>query len=370
MKISKIELFKSYLLKLTGGYRGGISKRDVQSDKPVYKLSSNENLLGSSPMALAAMRKAMIGINEYPDPTDFKLREALSRFYDHTIDSTQFITGNSGVSLLQLIVNAFLGEGLECICSTPAFTPYNSFPSMVGAKVVDVPLKAESFALDLDGIVAAVNENTRLIWLCSPNNPTGTHIPVQQVEQLLSKLPEYVVVIYDEVYYQYVNAQDYSTAVPFVLKGKNVIGVNSFSKAYGLAGLRIGYAYSTPEIATYVNKLKRPFQINSLSYEAAIAALEDEQFIQDTVKVVNEGKAYLYPELDDLNLKYWPSQANFILVKPPMSSKQFHDALIKEGIMVRPAEGFGLEGYVRITIGTRDANRALVSALKVVLGKK
>jgi histidinol-phosphate aminotransferase len=361
-----ISPFKSYLLSEVEGYKGGKSRADAAQDRPVYKLSSNENMLGASPKAMAAVHANLHQLNEYPDNSDDRLRQALSDFHPG-LEPDQFITDNSGVGIIQLIVNAFLGEGLECIFSNPCFIPYHSFPPKMGAKVIDVPLMGDNFELDVDGILAAINERTRLIWLCSPNNPTGTHIAKDKLEQLIDEVPDHVVIIYDEVYYQFATAPDFITALPYVKAGKQVIGINSFSKAYGLAGLRIGYAYSTSKIARYVSNMRRPFLINTLSMEAAIAALQDDAFIQQTVAVINEGKAYLYPELDKLGVKYWKSQANFILMKPPMNEGKFEDLMLAQGIMIRPATSFGAPGCVRITIGTNEANHALVRALSVVL---
>ncbi len=364
-----ISPFKPYLQNEIDGYKGGPSADSIKIDKPLYKLSSNENPLGASPKAVAAIQAHLQKLHVYPDPSDERFRKALSHFYDYQLSADQFITDNSGVGIIQLIVNAFLGEGLECIFSNAAFIPYSSFPKKVGAKAIDIPLIGNQFELDVKGILNAITDKTRLIWLCSPNNPTGTHIPKAQVDALLEEVPEHVVVIYDEVYYQFATADDYTRGLPYVFAGKNVIAINSFSKAYGLAGLRVGYAYSTTEIAKYVSRLRRPFLINTLSLEAAIAALDDDAFIQKTVQVVNEGKTYLYPELDKIGIKYWKSQANFILLNPPMSEIEFRDRILQEGIMVRPATSFGAPGCVRVTIGTAAANRAFIAGLKVVLGK-
>ncbi len=360
-------LFKKYILDIKGRYKGGISKDDVVSDKPVYKLSSNENMLGSSPKAIEAMTKMMGSLNEYPSPTDQKFREALSDYYGH-LTPDQFITGNSGVALIQLIVNAFIKEDLECIYSSPTFSPYRSFPHLVGGKGVDVPLLSD-FKINVKGILDAINDKTRLIWICSPNNPTGTYVSGGDFETIVNNVPDHVVVIYDEVYYQYVTAQDYKRAIPFVMDGKRVIGLNSFSKAYGLAGLRVGYAYSTEEIAKYVSKLRRPFHVNTLSQTAAIAALNDEDFISRTVDLVDRGKAFLYPELNALGVDYVQSQSNFFFMKPAMDPIQFTQLMQAEGIMIRPAKGFGAPDHVRITIGTAEANAAMIEGMKIVLGK-
>ena len=365
----RLSLFKPYLKKTGNSYQGGKSREEVQSDKPVYKLSSNENPLGASPLAMEAIQKHLSNLHEYPDRTDKRLKIALSEFYKGTLAPNQFVTANSGVGIIDLLVYAFLGEGLECIISNPAFAPYVKFPEKVGATFKDIPLEGDQFDLNVAGILDAITDKTRLIWLCSPNNPTGTYIPKQKVRELLEQLPEHVALVYDEVYYQFATASDYSNGVPFVKEGHNVIAINSFSKAYGLAGMRIGYAYSTPEIAPYINQVRRPFLLDTLSLEAALAALQDEQFIQKTVETVNAGKAYLYPELDKLGIKYWKSQANFILIKPEMEEKVFEEKMLEEGIMVRPVAPFGAPGCVRVTIGTQEANEAYIAALQRTVAK-
>lgn len=362
-----ISLFKSYLTVDSPSYKGGKTRDEIAFDGTIYKLSSNENPLGPSPKAIDAMRNNLEGLNEYPDRTDGRLRETLSEFYNNHLTADQFFTANSGVGVIELIVHAFLDEGMECICSNPAFLPYISFPKKVGAIIKDIPLVGDKFELDVDGIINAITDKTRVIWLCSPNNPTGTYLPKGDIDKLLAQVPDHIVVVLDEVYFQFATAEDYTTALPYVLEGKNVIGVNSFSKAYGLAGLRVGYAYSTPEISRYISKLQRPFYINTLALEACMAALSDNDFLEKTVRTVNEGKAFLYPEYEKLGIKYWKSQANFITVKPEMNDKIFEQKMLEHGVMVRPVATFGHPDCVRITIGTQEGNEAVIQAMKAIL---
>ncbi|MEM6802688.1 MAG: histidinol-phosphate transaminase [Bacteroidota bacterium] len=348
-------------------YKGGKGRGDAAPGKKVYKLSSNENLLGSSPKALTAIENYLQSVNEYPDQTDVRYQEALEKFYQGRLKAGQFITANSGVETLELITRAFLSEGQEVIISNPCFLPYQMFTEKEGAKVIDVPLLGEEFELDVEAMLEKVNDKTRLIFITNPNNPTGTYIPKYQIDQLIEGVPDHVVVVFDEVYYQFARKEDYTTALPYVEAGKQVIGVNSFSKAYGLAGLRMGYAYTTPELAKYVQTVRRPFMLNTLCLEAAIAALEDDEFIAETVRLIEEEKAFLYPRLDKIGIKYWKSQANFFLTKPAMDAFEFESKMLAQGIMVRPVASFGAPGCVRITIGTREANEALLKALEVVL---
>lgn len=358
--------FKSFL-QAKPAYKGGKSKAQAGvASKKIYKLSSNENLLGSSPKALVAIQKNISNLNEYPDYNDQAFRLALEKFYNGQLTANQFITTNSGTANIELITRAFLEEGTECIYSNPAFGPYRGFPKKMGATSVDIPLIGPNFHLDVKGILSAINEKTRLVFITNPNNPTGTHLPKAQIDELIEGLPDHVVMIYDEVYYQYADAADYVRALPYVVAGKNVIAINSFSKAYGLAGLRVGYSYSTPEIAQYLQTLRRPFMINSLSMTAAIAALEDDDFIKATVDLIHQEKTYLYAELDKLGMKYWKTQANFILIQPTIADELFVERMLSEGIMVRPSASFGAPNCIRVTIGTHEANLAFITALKKV----
>ena len=368
MTKEKINIFKPYL-DVELQYKGGKPASEIDTGgKPLYKLSSNENILGSSPKALAVIRENIDTLNIYPPNKDTELRVALAKFYGGDMTSEHFMGTPSGSEALEIIIRAFLGEGLEVIVSNPAFMPYIMFSKKQGGKVIDIPLLAPDYALNVDEMLAAVTDKTRLIFLTSPNNPTGSYIPKADLDRLIYGLPDHVVVVYDEVYFQYADAPDFTTALPYVKEGKNVIGLNSFSKAYGLAGMRIGYAYSTPRIIKYISQLYKPFLLNTLAHKAAIAALSDTEFIEKTVKTVHEEKAYLYKELDKLPIKYWKSQGNFILMKPEMNDKEFETKMQGEGVMVRPVAGFGAPDCVRVTIGHRKSSKAFIAGLKVVLG--
>lgn len=358
--------FKSYLNK-PSSYKGGKSLSEVSSDKKIYKLSSNENQFGSSPMAIEAMETSLKTLSLYPDRTDHRLCKALEQFYGSVFSADQFITTNSGVANIEIIMSGFLEEGTECIICNPAFGAYDDFARKFGANVVDVPLVGNDLHLDVDAIFGAINEHTRLIFITSPNNPTGTYIPKDQVDALMSGVPDHVVVVYDEVYFQFADADDYVRGIPYVKEGKNVIGVNSFSKAYGLAALRVGYSYSTPEIARYLRQLQRPFMINAVSMDAAIGALQDHEFISSTVENIHRERDYLYLHFDRLEIDYWKTQANFILIKPTMHIAEFEEKLFRGGIMIRDAGPFGAQDCARITIGTHEANQLLIETIESIL---
>lgn len=367
MTKGKINIFKPYL-NVELQYKGGKPADQIDTGgKPLYKLSSNENILGSSPKALEAIRKNIDSLSIYPQNTDAKLRQALADFYGDGMTPAHFIGTPSGSEAIELIIRGFLGEGLEAIVSNPAFMPYIMFSKKQGGKIIDIPLRADDYSLPVEDILNAVNDNTRLIFLTSPNNPTGTYIPKADLDRLIDNLPDHVIVVYDEVYYQYADAEDFTTALPYVKEGRNVIAINSFSKAYGLAGMRIGYAYSTPEIIAYISQLYKPFFLNTLAHEGAIAALQDNEFINKTVELVQTEKAFLYEELDKLPIKYWKTQGNFILLKPEMDEYTFEEKMQSEGVMVRPVAGFGAPGCVRVTIGHRASSEAFIAGLKKIL---
>jgi len=346
-------------------YKGG--KNIPPSDKKIYKLSSNENPLGASPKAVEAMKAAVDKIDLYPDQTDMRLREALVQDFDGQLSANQFISGNSGSEVIDMILRAFINEGDKVIYSNPCFLPYSVFSRWYGAKQIDVPLLKPNYDLDVEGILKAISERTKIIFLTSPNNPTGTYIPKPVLDDFFNKIPATIVVVLDEVYRHFADADDYSTALPYVLEGHNVIGLNSFSKTYGLAGQRIGYCYTTETIANYIRLIQKPFLLPLTSMEAAIGALNDTDFIAETVKTVLEGRDYLSKAFDELGIHYWPSQANFFIIDPPLPEMEFTDKIMDEGIMVRPVSQFGAPGKVRITIGNQEANEALVKALRKIM---
>jgi histidinol-phosphate aminotransferase len=343
-------------------YKGG--KNIPASTQKIYKLSSNENPLGASPKAIKAAKAVIDTINLYPDQTDIRLREALVKDFDNEVAADQFITGNSGSEVIDMLLRAFINEGDEVIFSNPCFLPYAVFSRWYGAKQIDIPLLSPNYDLDVEGILNAITDKTKVIFLTTPNNPTGTYIPKPILDDFFNRVPKRILVVVDEVYRHFADAKDYVSALHYVKQDYSVIGLNSFSKTYGLAGLRIGYGYTTATIANYLRLIHKPFLMPITSIEAAIGALNDTIFIENTVKTVLEGRAYLSDAFDKLGIRYWPTQANFFIVEPPVPEMEFTDKLMEKGIMVRPVSQFGAPGKVRITIGNKEANQALIKALK------
>ncbi|WP_111708247.1 histidinol-phosphate transaminase [Lutibacter citreus] len=355
-------LFKPYLT-VKNGYKGGRGISQKKEGQKVYKLSSNENPIGTSPFALKAIKNSLSDLHLYPDTTDIRLREALEVYYKQQLLKEQFICAASGSEIIDLIIRAFVREEDEVIISTPCFVPYKMFSCWSGATVVDVPLFENDYSLNVEGILKSVSEKTRIIFLTSPNNPTGSYISKEELEYLLNELPQDVVVVFDEVYWHFANTDDYTTALPYISNYPNLIAINSFSKTYGLASLRVGYAYMNEEVAAYLRQICKPFLITKLSLEGAIASLKDANFIKETIETIHSEKSFLKVEYNKLGIKFYPTQANFYLINPPIPSNEFVQFLAGEGIAVRPVDNFGANGKVRITIGTREANIALIKAL-------
>ncbi len=361
--------YKEHILKSVS-YKGGATRSAKNGDtdqRNIYKLSSNENLLGPSPKAVEAIKNSLHSIFEYQHQKDNALKTALVSHFNNGIKENQYITANSGMEIIDIICRGFLVADNEIIISSPTFKAYKNFAALENAKTVDVPLLAPDFGLDVDGVLKAINDNTRLIFLANPNNPTGAIIPKEKVDYLLDNISEDIVVVYDEVYYHFVEDETFCSAANYIKEKKNVIAIHSFSKAYGLAGIRVGYAFSTPEIAEYLQKISRPFMINAMSTAAAIAALTDIEHIEKTKNLVRTEKEYMYGQFDELGITYWRSQANFILFKPSIDENELVKKFLENGIMVRPCSKFGALDHIRVTIGTHEINEVFFKILKTLL---
>lgn len=361
------QIFKKYIGK--NAYDGGITRGELENQVQVdelFKLSSNENILGPSPMATKAMVESMHQLHEYSFRDDFPILQAISTS-DSRLKTNMLFAANGGSEVIQMICKAFLNPNDECIISTPTFIAYKNYIKNEGALVKDVPLDTTNFTIDVNAILGAITPATRLIFVTNPNNPTGTYTNKEQIDYLVDNLPEHVIMVYDEVYYHFAEAHDFPRAIDYILEGKNVIGIHSFSKSYGLAGIRLGYGFSTQEIAEYIANFKRPFVLNTLTMLAGIAALKDEQHLTDTINLVIQGRNWLYKEFEKLGINYWRSQTNFVYIEPAMNSKELTAALLKKGVMVRPCDAFGSKNGVRITVGDAKANAAFINALNTIL---
>jgi histidinol-phosphate aminotransferase len=322
------------------------------------KVASNENPLGPSPKAVEAIRAAAERVNRYPDGASFRLRQALSRRLG--VGANQLVFGTGADEMLELVAKSFLGPGDEAVYAWPSFAMYPIVVKGMGATPIAVPLNAE-MAHDLPAMAAAVGERTRVVMVCNPNNPTGTSVGAEAFDRFAAALPEGVILVVDEAYFEFVRRDDFPDAFSWVSRRPGTVVLRTFSKIYGLAGLRVGYGVTDAETAGYLERARHPFNVNLLAEAAALAALDDEEHVERTLRTNREGAEYLARELEILGIQIWPTDANFLLAKVGAG---IYDLLLREGVIVRPLAGFGLPEHVRITIGTARENEKLVKALQ------
>ncbi len=335
----------------------------------VIKLASNENPLGPSPLAVAALQQAIGGLNRYPPVGDDDLRAVLAEVIGRGLQPDNFFTGNGASDVLAMLATAFLAPGDECVICRPTFPVYESTARRSGAAVVYADLDPENYSYDVETILAAISGRTRLLYLCSPNNPTGTIITAEQMETLVNNLPEHVLLVADEVYYHFATRPDFPDTLAYVQAGKNVIIVHSFSKAFGLAGLRLGYAIAPAAITGYLARVREPFHLSQLALAAGLAGLRDHGHVEQTVKLMLDGRAWLYEKLTGLDLPVWPSQANFVLFRPPYPAAEVSERLLRRGVIVRPMGQFYLPDHLRVTVGLPEENKRFVAALRESLAE-
>jgi histidinol-phosphate aminotransferase len=322
----------------------------------IVKLASNENPNGPSPKAVAAAKAALENGQLYPDGGCFDLRQKLARKWG--LGADQFVIGNGSNEIIELIGHAFLRPGDEVVMASPSFVVYKLVSLLFGAKPVEVPLR--DWTHDLPAMQRAITSRTRLVFVCSPNNPTGTASRQGELLEFVRSLPEHVVAVFDEAYAEYVEqAPDLR---PLLAEGRKLICLRTFSKIYGLASLRIGYGYSTPDAVALLNRVRQPFNVNAIAQAAAVAALEDEEFAWRCARDNRAGLSQLVSGFGRLSLEYVPSVANFILVKVGNGPAVF-DALQRRGLIVRPVSSYGLQEWVRVTVGTASQNDRLLAAL-------
>ena len=331
--------------------------------KKVIKLASNENPLGPSPKAVSAIKRALTKINRYPEGTCFYLRKRLSKKLK--VKPQNLIFGNGSDELIDIIIKAFSEPDDEIITADTTFLEYKIIAQQNGRRVKAVHLK--DFKYDLQRIKKDISPKAKVIFIANPNNPTGTYVNRYEVDKFLNGLPGDIVVVFDEAYLEFVEHKDFPLSLNYFRQGRKVIILRTFSKIYGLAGLRIGYGIAGEEFIRHMERARQPFNVNSLAQEAGLAALDDTAFIRKAQRVVREGRKYLYSGLDRLKIKYIPSAANFILIDLRQDGLKIFNKLLKQGVIVRDMRQYGLKDFIRVTIGTEKENRKFVAALKKVL---
>ncbi|MDO9572843.1 MAG: histidinol-phosphate transaminase [Candidatus Omnitrophota bacterium] len=331
--------------------------------KEVIKLASNENPLGPSPKAISAMKKCLSCVNRYPDSQNYYLKKRLAKYFG--LDRANFVFGNGSDELIDVIIKTLVEPDEFIITSDTTFLEYEIIAQSNDRKVKKAPMLY--FKYDLGGMLKLVDKKTKLIFIANPNNPTGTYVNKYEVTQFLNALPKSVVVVFDEAYDAYIDVDDYPDSLSYLKKRNNIIILKTFSKAYGLAGLRLGYAIGNTELIGYMERIRQPFNVNTLAQSAALAAIEDKEFIKKTRQLVLQGKAFIYSALSKMGLGFVPSVANFILVDVSKDGVEVFKSMLKYGVIVRDMKQYGLKNFIRVTIGTNKENERFVRVLRKVL---
>ena len=348
-------------------YEPGMPVEETASELGVHpdaiiKLASNENPLGPSPKAIDAMRAALENAQLYPDGGSFYLREALAARLGFTPEN--IILGNGSNEVIEFLGHAFLHRGDDVITSQYGFIAYKLVATLFGARTIETP--SPDYQQDLEAMLDAITPKTRVIFIANPNNPTGALIFQNKIDKFMSRLPENIIVVFDEAYFEFLdNPPD---ALQYVREDRNVVVLRTFSKIHGLAGLRIGYGVARSGLIAVLDKTRQPFNVNSIAHAGALAALKDEAHQRETKRVVDEGRAYLQEQFAAMKLHFVPGAANFIMVNVGDGAAVFQKLLAKK-IIVRPLKGYQLPEWVRISVGTMEQNKQCIAALKEIFLK-
>ena len=327
------------------------------------KLASNENPLGPSPKAIEAIIGAVKGVHRYPDANSHYLRKRLAEKLE--VESEEIVLGNGSNEIIELLVRTFLGYGEEVIMPAPSFLMYEIVVQAGGGRPVEVPLK--DLGIDLEAMAERVSRQTRMVFVNNPNNPTGTIVSRDRIEDFLQQMPPDVILVVDEAYIEFVREETCPIGLDYLRSEKPVVTLRTFSKAYGLAGLRIGYGVMKQELANLIHRVRQPFNVNALAQAGALAALDDDAFFEKTIRTVHEGLDFLYDEVDKVGLKYFPSQANFFLIDVEQDAKAVFERMLRKGVIVRAMTAYGYPTYIRINVGLPEENQRFVKALREVL---
>ena len=326
------------------------------------KLASNENPLGPSPLAVKAAADALQNANRYPEGSGYYLTRKLSETLN--LSPGNIVLGNGSDDVIGMLTKALLRPGDEAIMPQPSFLMYEILVQSAGAVPVPVPLF--SFCIDLSAMAERVTTKTRMIFLTHPNNPTGTILSEKDFQSFIKQIPEEIIIVIDEAYIEFVRDKSSLSSMNYIDSDSRVVILRTFSKAYGLAGLRVGYGLMAEEIGRLLQKIRQPFNVNSIAQAAALAALDDREFLAKTLKLVHEGLDFMYAALDRMGVSYFPSQANFFLIRVGDADDVF-ERLLREGVIVRSMTSYGFPDYIRITLGLESENMRFLKALENLL---
>lgn len=350
-------------------YTRGKSLEDLKRElgvEEVIKLGSNENPLGPSPRAIEAVKRVAADIHRYPSVETYDLRCKLAASLGPHIEAEHVLVGNGSADIMRSLAHSLISGGDEVVISKPAFQMYELATNMYGGQCLFV--EAKDFRYDLQAMADKITERTRMIFITNPNNPTGLIVSQAEVDAFMERVPPSVLVVFDEAYREYVDASDYPDTIRYLLEGRNVIITRTFSKIYGLAGMRIGYGIASKGLVDYLLRAQIPFHTGTPAIVAALASLDDHEHVAKSKEVNDQGRDYLTRSLGQMGLSILPSQANFILTFDfDKDVEEINQALLRQGVIVRPTDSFRLPQALRITIGTREENERLVQALKQAL---
>ncbi len=333
----------------------------------IIKLASNENPLGPSPKVVAALQAALAELHLYPDAQAYTLSRAIAA--RHGVSPDMVRVGNGADGLIRELCVSYLADGDEVLTSISSFPVYDISTAVMRGRLVKTPLRDLRF--DLEAIAAAITGRTRLIFLCNPNNPTGTIVTAGEVAEFMRHVPDSAIVVFDEAYHEFVDAPDYPEGLAYVKEGRrNVVVLRTFSKAYGIAGIRLGYGIAQPDLLAPLRAATESFPVNRLAQAAGLAALEDDEFMAHTVAVNAAGRTYLGQEFERLGLAYAPSHTNFLLVQVGPEAKTIFQELLKRGVIVRPCTGYDLPEHLRVSIGTEAQNARFIAALEDLVPRR
>jgi histidinol-phosphate aminotransferase len=325
----------------------------------IVKLNANENPLGPSPASVRAVRDAAAGVHRYPDNSAYHVRQKLANRYG--LPNESIILGNGSNELVQFIIMTFMRPGESVVTAKPTFSLYAIMSGVLGGRVIEAPLA--SWAYDLDAMAGLIADDTKVVFISNPNNPTGTIVTKDSFNRFMERVPPGVVVVVDEAYAEFVTSPSYPDTREWIRRDRNIIVLRTFSKAYGLAGVRLGYGLGPKRLTCYLERLREPFNANELAQKAACAALDDTAHMKAVLDNNREGRQYLCRAFDEMSLAYIPTEANFVLVHVGPHAKAVHDRLLARGVMVRYMNVEGLTGYLRITVGLPEENRIFVNEL-------
>ena len=329
------------------------------------KLASNENALGPSPKAMAAAQTILSKSHFYPDGGCFLLKQALAQFLD--VETNQLTIGNGSENILEIIIKSYLSHGDAAIVSQYAFLTIPLLIKSHGGDIIKIP--AKNYGHDIHSMIKAVTDKTRVIFIVNPNNPTGTYVSNEDLQLLLQSVSPKILIVIDEAYHEYIDKSDYPDSLELLKKYPNLLITRTFSKVYGLAALRLGYAVSSPDIADILNRARLPFNVNSIAAIAAEAAIHDQEHVKRTITMNNEGMQQLVTGLKNLAIDYTPSLGNFIMIDLKTSAAEIYHKLLQQGVIVRPLAAYELITQLRVTIGTTDQNERFLKALQLVMGR-